>query len=82
MSDERWPQNKTPLDAAMGDPLAAGFYGDQVRDQFDASGPGSQNAISRVLGEGRLPIGKRIAIGLWFIAVFLVSALVSPYLFN
>lgn len=80
MSDERWPHNKTPLDAAMGDPLAAGFYGDRVRDQFETAGLSSQSASSGPIG--RLPIGKRLAIGFWLTGVFLVSALVSPYLFN
>lgn len=80
MSDDRWPHNKTPLDAAMGDPLAAGFYGDRVRDQFDKPGLGSQSTNSGALD--RFPIRKRLAIGFWLIGVFLVSALVSPYLFN
>lgn len=80
MSDPHSPPFKTPSDAAMGDYIAVGIYGDPIRDNFEAEPPRYRYPSSSV--SRRLSAKHRLFIAAWFIAIFVISAAVSPYLLN
>jgi hypothetical protein len=82
MADPHEPSSKTSFDATMGDLFAAGLYGDPVRDNF-ASGPSAsiRHDLTNSTFRHASP-RRRLLIVVWFVAIFVISALVSPYIIN
>ncbi|MBV1692691.1 hypothetical protein KRR38_34940 [Novosphingobium sp. G106] len=82
MADPHEHPSRTSFDATTGDLIAAGIYGDIVRDNFDAvpSALRHSNAPNSIYRH--VSTKRRLLIAGWFIAIFVISALVSPYILN
>jgi hypothetical protein len=74
--------SKTSFDATMGDLFAAGLYGDPVQDNFASKTMPTANRASSASEFRRASPKRRLTIAAWCTAVFLISAVASPYILN
>ncbi len=82
MADPHEPSSKTSFDATMGDLFAAGIYGDPVRDNFASEPPSSIRHDLTNSNFRHASPKRRLFIVVWLFAIFVISALVSPYILN
>jgi len=82
MADPHEPLSKTSFDATTGDLIAAGIYGDHVRENFEAVPSALRHRYPSGSASRHISPKRRILIAVWFIAIFAISAFASPYILN
>lgn len=80
MADLHEPNSRTSFDAMMGDLMAVGLYGDPVGENFENSSLRDQDLPAS--DTWHVSPTHQLFRAAWFVAIFVISAAISPYILN